>query len=351
MLFKDTENKYKMSNLICEYCKKSYSNKSSLNNHQKTTKKCLEIQKKLSSSITNIIEVSNLNEISTKYTCKYCSKNFTTKQNIKNHQDICLLKKDYEISELKKYIEFELLEIKEKHKFEILEIKGNYNMEIEELKDKYDFETTELKLLNKKYLEEIQQLRETIAGLQGEMRIMSKSNDCVYEIAKQPKNNITHNNSTNSNTTTNNSTNKTLNITSSLNFKDIDKVKEIIQQKYDITHILGGQKGCAQFAVQHLLLDSNGKFAYICTDPSRNSFKFKNEDGIIEKDLEPKKLTNYLVDGGLYEKAKHLALDWCHNDGVVDQDKFLLVSEKQVGIMNMKENNSEFKKELSSLVS
>jgi len=307
-----------MTTLICEYCKNTYSSKSSLNNHQKTTKKCLEIQKSLN-KITDIVEFS----------CKYCDKKFTSNQNIKKHEIFCNVKKRDEITELT----------------------DKYENKIIELKDKYDFETTKLKLLNEKYLEEIHQLKETIAGLQGEMRIMSKSNDCVYEIAKQPKNNnITNNNSTNSSNKITNSNSKTVNIAFSLNFKDIDKVKEIIQQKYDITHILAGQKGCAQFAVKHLLSDDDGNCGYICTDPSRNSFKFKNEDGIIEKDLEAKKLTNYLVNGGLYEKTRNLGLDWCHDDGVVNQEKFHLISEKQLGIMNLKENNSEFKKELSSLI-
>ena len=33
--------------LECEYCKKTYSTKSNLNNHQKTAKYCLKIQSEL----------------------------------------------------------------------------------------------------------------------------------------------------------------------------------------------------------------------------------------------------------------------------------------------------------------
>ncbi len=301
-----------MTNLMCEYCRNTYSSKSSLNNHQKTTKKCLEIQKNLN-KITDLVEFS----------CKYCDKKFTSNQNIKKHEPFCNIKK---------------------------------KDEIEELKYKHALEIEELKLLNKKQVEEIQQLRETVAGLQGEIRGTHKSNECMYEIVKQPKNNITNNhvssgNTTNNSNNSNNSNNKTLNISTSLDFKNINKVKEIIDEKYDINHILSGQKGCAQFAAKYLLVDEDGKFAYICTDPSRNSFKFKNENGEIEKDLEAKKLTNYLVDGGLQEKTKNLALNWCQNDGIVDQEKFLLISEKQMDILKLKENNSEFKKELSSLIS
>ena len=303
MLFKENTFKYKMSNLICEYCNNSYSSKSSLNNHQKSTKKCLEIQKNLNKIIKKV-----------EFTCTYCDKKFTSKQNIKNHEIFCDVKKTTEYSELKE----------------------KYETEIEDLK------------------RENQNLRETVAGLQGELKNANKASDCVYEIAKQPKNNnnITNNNSSNSsNTTTNNNNNKTLNISTSIDFKNINKVKEIIDEKYDINHILSGQKGCAQFAAQYLLVDDNGKYVYLCTDPSRNTFKFKNEIGEIEKDIEAKKLTNYLVDGGLQEKAKHLSLNWCQNDGVIDQEKFLLITEKQLSIMNIKDNNSEFKRELSSIIS
>jgi hypothetical protein len=309
-----------MPNLICEYCKKTYATKGTLTTHQKSTKSCLEIQKKIKEEV-----------ITLEFSCQYCDKKFTSKQNIKNHESICKTKNIDVVKELKEKYNFEILEIKEKHEFEI----------------------SEIKLLNKNYLEEIHSLRETVASLQGELKSANKASDCIYEIAKQPKNNnnnITNNNSSNSNTTNNNN-NKTLNISGHIDFKNIDKVKEIIDEKYDINHILSGQKGCAQFAAQYLLVDDNGKYVYLCTDPSRNTFKFKNEIGEIEKDIEAKKLTNYLVDGGLQEKAKHLSLNWCQNDGVIDQEKFLLITEKQLSIMNIKDNNSEFKRELSSIIS
>jgi len=286
-----------MPNLICEYCKKTYATKGTLITHKKSTKSCLEIQKKIKTEV-----------ISLEFNCQYCDKKFTSKQNIKNHELTCKTK--------------------------------NIDV-VKELKEKYETEIEDLKRDN-------QNLREIVSGLQGELKSANKASDCVYEIAKQPKSNNSFMNNNSSNTTNNH--NKTLNISGSLDFKNIDKVKEIIDEKYDINHILSGQKGCAQFAAQYLLVDENGKYVYLCTDPSRNTFKFKNEIGEIEKDLEAKKLTNYLVDGGLQEKAKHLSLNWCQNDGVVDQEKFLLITEKQLSIMNIKDNNSEFKRELSSII-
>ena len=80
-----------MPSIICEFCNKNYSSKSSLNNHQKTTKKCLEIQNK----------IINKDDITPKFNCKYCNKNLTSKQNIKIHENSCSSKKDYEIKDIK----------------------------------------------------------------------------------------------------------------------------------------------------------------------------------------------------------------------------------------------------------
>lgn len=42
--------------------------------------------------------------------------------------------------------------------------------------------------------------------------------------------------------------------------------------------------------------DEEGKLKYICTDPSRQVFQYKNEDGKIQKDVRVTKLTKALFD-------------------------------------------------------
>ena len=59
----------------CTFCNKIFSSKSSLNNHQKTTKYCLKLQGKLE-------EEGN-------FICEYCNKKFTLKTNLLNHHGIC----------------------------------------------------------------------------------------------------------------------------------------------------------------------------------------------------------------------------------------------------------------------
>jgi len=58
----------------CNFCNKIFSNKSSLNVHQKNTKYCLKLQDKT--------ELSN-------FSCKYCDKSFTSKQTLSVHYTGC----------------------------------------------------------------------------------------------------------------------------------------------------------------------------------------------------------------------------------------------------------------------
>ena len=56
--------------LECQFCKKNFTSKWNLNNHQKTAKHCLKIQKEKG------IENKNTHI----YFCNFCNKTFTTKQ-------------------------------------------------------------------------------------------------------------------------------------------------------------------------------------------------------------------------------------------------------------------------------
>ena len=116
------------NNYICEYCNKSYKTLSNLNNHKKTAKFCLNLQKE-----------SNPDKEVKILKCEYCDKEFTTKFVLNNHVSVCtsklideklkiqkdeleynykeqLQEKDKQIKELIKYIEELNEQIKEKDK-------------------------------------------------------------------------------------------------------------------------------------------------------------------------------------------------------------------------------------------
>jgi hypothetical protein len=136
-----------------------------------------------------------------------------------------------------------------------------------------------------------------------------------------------------------------------LNFND-NNVKHIIDNKYNADVIAGGQKAVAKFATNYLLTDSDGNLNYVCTDVSRKIFKFKNDLGELEKDVNAKKLTNILSENGLFEKTSNISQQfWTNEDGSIDQDKFLSIIEKASEIKNIKEDNTIFKNELANMTS
>ena len=57
----------------CEFCSNEFSNKNTLNSHQKTAKYCLELR----------------NVEAKLYNCEHCKKGFTKLFHLQRHQEIC----------------------------------------------------------------------------------------------------------------------------------------------------------------------------------------------------------------------------------------------------------------------
>ena len=307
----------------CEFCKKIFSTKSSLNNHKKTAKYCLQIQNK---------------EINI-FSCKYCSKNFTTKHIFSKHLQRC---KDKELQD--QIIEKEALQkinkkdIELQQQFYFIEELNEKNKELYERDKKLQEKDKELINKLKEKEEENYLLKEQIAELKGQLIYCKGDHEFIKEIAKQPKTNNT------------NTTNNNLNITSVLDFNNLDKIKDLIHDDLNIQYIIDGQKGIARFVTDKLLKDENGKLNYICTDQSRQVYKYKDNTGEIKKDVEAKKLTNYMIDGGIKKKTTDIAHNWyTEDDGNIDQNRFGIMLNSQQSILNLDSDNSSFKKELSSI--
>ena len=270
----------------CEFCKKILNSISSLNNHKKTTKYCLEIQGK-----KEVIE----------FICQICNKTFTSKQMLNKHIKSCTSKN----------------------------INNDYIKELEQLKEE-----------NKKLKEENEQLKKEKENLElrTELKIIKSLNEkndmFIKDIAIQPKFNT-------------NTTNKILNITSSLDLNK-DKIKDILLTEFDKEYILDGQKSLAHFTLNNILKDENGNLSYICTDPSRQIFKYKDTTGEIIKDIKATKLTNVLVDSELKKlnctKADEL---WTNDDGTQNTEKFIIFEPKINEINNINNDNTVFVKELA----
>lgn len=327
-----------MTDFQCEFCKNKFKTILILNNHKKRAKYCIQIQLK------NNIEITT-NHLKT---CKYCSKQFASNL-INRHLQTCKIKKEKELEEKEKEIEKKYKKENEAiiKNIELIKELENYKKENEELLKCLQIE----KSLNKKYSIEKKELENIltekklyIAKLESEIEYKNEDlkifKNHVIDMAKQPK-------TTNNNTTTNN---KILSIQTPLNLNDIDHIKNLLETKYNINYVLEGQKGLAKFTVDNLLTDDGGNLKYKCTDPSRQVYKFIDESGEIQKDIDAKKITNYLGDGGLKSKTVGLASDWwTSEDGKQIPEKYQIIIEKANEITNVQNDNSKFKRELAAM--
>ena len=237
----------------------------------------------------------------TNFKCDICDKFLSSKNKLENHKNSCILKnlnKENNLTENEKII----IEISTENK--------NYKEQI------------------KKQEEQIKELQETIERM-------------GLRAIERP---------TTTNTTT--TTNNTLNITSSIDFNDVDKVKNIIEDKLNINYVIDGQKGIANFIKDNILTDDNGELIYVCTDPSRSIFKFKDTTGELKKDIEAKKLTTYILEGGIKKKSAVIGNEWCKDDtGEFDMKKFTILMVPQQSIMNLSQDNNILKRELAAITS
>jgi len=277
----------------CKYCKKNFTSLGNLTKHQKTTKYCLKIQQEQN--------CTNLDELTHK--CIYCKKEIT-KYHLERHMESCLLKYQHIIDSVEEKFKNSLENTKES--------------------------------LNKSYSEN-QKLKERIIELETENRMLREQSDrsttTVEEIAKQPRVN-----------TTNNNHNKIM-INTPVNLSQ-QAIQEAIEQGFSDEYLIQGQKGVARFAVDNILKDEQGRLMYICTDPSRQIFQFKNKDGTIQKDVRATKLTKALLKGEIKSASHKMACDKMKD---ASAEEFNMYTDHYYEIRDLETDNSNFSKELTSL--
>jgi hypothetical protein len=254
------------NNMECGYCDRHFTNKNTLKAHQENAKYCLKIQGRNTAT----------------YICITCENVFTTKDARNRHMICC-----------KNSVSGKLLD-KLRNDIDILRIDNDilrvdkYSQEgmIALMQDRIDRQ--EAKIISFE-----QSLIDTKV-LQNEVEIYKsqakESKDCIEQIAKQPK-------MTSSSSTTNNIINM-----HTLDLSD-DRVKNIIEEYYNIDYLLAGSKGVAQFTVDKVLTKPDDKIIYSLTDRSREAYNFKNVEGVMEKDTKGRKLREVVYKNGIKEKA------------------------------------------------
>jgi hypothetical protein len=299
----------------CQYCKKVLSNKYSLAVHIKSSKKCFK---------------SRGTKFTSSFTCKSCNNIFCSKVALNRHIIVCKVKKDKDTEDklhiLQKKYDIEIIELNNKIEEQDIELEHKdleLNDRNEQIKQREDY----YKQLSSEY-------REKIAALEAKIEL--------YE-----KRDISTTNNTTNNTINNNVTNVNNIIVSSLDImENPNMINKLIQEHYSTDYFIEGQIGVAKFSNDHLVTDEKGNKLYICTDTSRNSFKYKNSKGEIVKDQHGTKFASNLLDNGLKDMARK------HSNALLNLDHdFTNVTSKFFEIDDMCKDTKKFCKHLGSLVS
>ena len=238
--------------LTCEFCNKTYSNKYVLKKHQKMTKSCLFLQDKL---------FLQGEDCKTNLNCEYCFKKFNRSDMVYRHNKICKVKKKLKTQE-------------ENHKLELKTQEENRKFELKVQEEKYEKKLNEQESKHKIEIKDLQERLENLAKI----------------AIEKP-------------TTTNNNV---INLTP-FNMED-ENIKDKIQECYNLEYLRKGHQGVAEFTKDNLLLDDKGKLKYICCDPSRLIFKYRDENGELRKDVKANRLS-LKITPGIMNKAHSIVID------------------------------------------
>lgn len=247
----------------CQYCKKVLTTKNSLSLHQKRAKYCLKIQEQKNNNIhSDLIE------------CEFCKKQ-QSKHNFDRHKSTCKM----------------ALIIKNKDKDEQIIL----------LKE----EITER---DKSIIEKDKEIESLKAQLQIYKSLSNDSQQCIKEIAKQPK------------TTNNTNTNNILNLAP----LDMDilteRLTDVINSKMTESHVLDGQEGMARL-VSCCFKTEDGKNLIACTDSSRGVWKSKDVNGNIIKDYKAGNIAKVIKPIAIKKADKIIEIDEIKRNKIAEISK------------------------------
>ena len=290
------------SKFICEFCRKNFSSKSNLTAHKTRAKYCI------SKRNDNTIPITN-------YPCKYCDKIYTSSHMLISHEQKC-------------------------------NIKFTTQQDLF-----YQTKLNDKEQENRLLRNQVKNLREQIESLQQKLASIA-----IEGVRKPTK--ITNN--TNNNTTTNN-------VTQILSPFDLEQkdILGIIENNLDETSFLNSQRGIAKFCVDNILKTEDGKMRMICSDPSRERFKYMDDKGVVKEDIQARQFIEkiYPPIHQVGEKIHESIIEKCKTQnmkiakGEDKTDKYLVKireeaannSWMEIRFIKSQTSNGTFRKELAIL--
>ena len=84
-----------------------------------------------------------------------------------------------------------------------------------------------------------------------------------------------------------------------------DTITEKVEKGFTLEHLEDGLKGVARFTNEHIIKGPDGGKSLLCTDPSRMIFKYKDTEGVVQKDIRATKLKNAIKEP-IIKKSKEM---------------------------------------------
>jgi hypothetical protein len=297
----------------CDFCNSLLSSISSLNYHKKTNKKCI------------LLRDNNTEIKKHEYTCSNCGFITQLKKTIKSHK--C---RPESIEIYKIYLS--LFDIENIHKEEIKSIKNLHKEELQNLKQQLD-----------KSEENNERLLSDNINLERKLEIHEEK---LYTLAARPTISTINNNT------------RVDNLLISVDFKE-STIKDRVESNFTLEHLNDGLRGVAKFTKDYIVKSEDGKQKYICSDPSRAIFKYKDENGVVQKDVKASKLKNAIKDP-IISKSKTLFIeensrlfeDMANSeDNEIESincmnDKITVLKDNFLKVKNIDENSHDYAKEM-----
>lgn len=273
----------------CETCDQVFQTKVTLEHHQQTAKYCLKMR-----------GLQNHD-----FPCDYCKKYLANKHSLARHQSTCSMRPSHENVNMVHVSQYEAMKAQ-------LEVQKELMYRLLASKDE-------------------------------EIARMTKQIETLQQIATRPRTE-THHHTTNTN-------NGIIANANTLNLTEVDHIRNILSRGIAAEHIAGGQPGIARFVVQNILTAEDGKLLYKCVDVSRNKFRFINQFGHEETDLNASKLSDALKRGGLRNVVCQIDDTLWMIDGVADEARRDFYMDKILEIVQMESDSSMFVSEMKNLTS
>jgi hypothetical protein len=265
------------SRVICFHCNSTFKNKTVLQTHIKTNKKCLSIRGL---------------SFETKHVCDGCKTMYISLVHLNLHHESC---KDYQTLIVDKKYKDEFEQYKKEQEIERKEIEKKFKDEFEQYKKEKETHFTDMLQKKNREIEDLKKsydnINEQLLTLKEEYKNKTDKYEGILEsLARDAVNKTTTTNTTN--TVNNNMLREHLSTQYTMDALTDKQLEQRIRLCMTEKIFWEGQKGLAKMCVESIIKTPDNKMMICCTDTSRGKFKLFDVKGNLKEDIDARLFTD-----------------------------------------------------------